>query len=210
MNLIIFSCSPRPENMSNTAAMVNAFKEGVESAGESDVEIFYINKRQQWDKYRTIFANNQNIIFAMPLFAECIPEIFIEFIEFIEPKPLGDSTKIGFILQGGFKEEQQLKAVEDYFEEIPGYLNCNYSGTLVKGGTFTIKTQTPARKCKMMKPFFEMGFRYVKEGVFDKAAVSYFNAHEKNSKLMVFFSYPCLYMEKVTWRVIERMKHTNL
>ena len=205
MNLVIFSCSPRPENKSNTALMVDAFKNGAESAGSSLVEVYYLYRRNEWDNFKRVFEKSGDIIFAMPLFAECIPEVFMEFLECLEPKESDDRTKIGFILQGGFKEAHQLKAVESYFEEVPSYLNCDYSGTLVKGSTFALSLGSDHIRKEKLRTFFEMGGRYVKEGVFDRSAVSYFNTKDKHSYMFGVFSSPCLLIEKAAWKVITKI-----
>jgi hypothetical protein len=194
MKLIIFSCSPRPEKASNTAAIVDAFKSGFLSVKKEDVDIYYLYKRSEWDKYRTLFKENTEIIFALPLFVECIPGLLMEFLETLEPKDnTGNKTKVGFILNSGFEEACQLRTCEKYLETLPSYFNCDYSGTLIKGGMFPLLIFSEATKAKMLKPFIEMGKIYAKEGIFEKSKVTKFAAPERFSvpfRLLIFLLRP--------------------
>ena len=146
MSLVIFSCSPKPEKASNTAAIVKAFKNGY---GEN-AEVYFLYKRNEWDNYRKTFAENTSFIFAMPLFVECIPGLLMEFLESLQPKnDKANKTKIGFILQSGFEEACQLRTCEKYLEKLPAYLGGEYSGTLIKGGMFALSVMSEkiVRKC---------------------------------------------------------------
>ena len=201
MSLVIFSCSPRPESTSNTAAIVNAFKDGY---GET-AEVYYLYKRKEWDNYRKIFEESSDIIFAMPLFVECVPGILMEFLESLTAKK--DSTEktiIGFILQSGFEEACQLRTCEKYLEKLPYYLGCEYSGTLIKGGMFALAIVSEKSRKKMLQPFRDMGIVYAREGRFDRDSVTKFAAPERYSKsycMMIKLLSP---VNKVAWKFLSR------
>ena len=201
MSLVIFSCSPRPEKTSNTAAIVNAFKDGY---GEN-VEVCYLYKHGEWDNFREVFAENNAFIFAMPLFVECIPGLLMEFLESLAPKnDSAHKTEIGFILQGGFEEACQLRTCEKYLEKLPSYLGCEYMGTLIKGGMFALTVVSEKSRKKMLKPFYEWGVVYAREGVFDKEAVSKFAAPERYSKAMCFLIKLLTPVTAVAWVFMSR------
>lgn len=184
MKLVMFSCSPRPENASNTALIVNSFKNGYLSERKEEIDVYYLYKRSEWDNYIKIFKESTEIIFALPLFVEGVPGLLMEFFETLKPKDnSGIKTKIGFILNGGFEEASQLRTCEKYLETVPSYLNCEYSGTLIKGGMFGLSIFSDKRREKMLQPFYNMGKIYAKERMFEKSKVTEFAAPEKFSKL---------------------------
>ena len=210
MNLIIFSCSPRPQKTSNTAAIAEAFKNGFSSVEGLEVGVYYLYKRSEWENFRKIFNENTEIIFAMPLFVECIPGLLMEFLEFLEPKQNdGSVTKIGFILQGGFEEACQLRMCEKYLEKLPSYLNCKYSGTLIKGGMFTLSIVSEVKRKKMLQPFVDMGKFYAKERIFEKTTVSKFAAPERYSKLFCFLVWLLSPISKIAWIFLSRKFGAN-
>jgi len=206
VSLVIFSCSPRPEETSNTAAIAKTFKDGY---GE-DAEIYYLHKRREWDHYRKIFEENNSFIFAMPLFVECIPGLLMEFLESLTAKSNGEATtKIGFILQGGFEEACQLRTCEKYLEKLPSYLGCEYTGTLIKGGMFALSIMSEKSKKKKLRPFYDMGAAYARDGAFNKAAVSRFAAPEKYSKTFCLLIKLLSPLNKIAWGFLSRKFGAN-
>lgn len=205
MSLIIFSCSPRLESKSNSAAAVGAFKDGYESAGGDKAEVYFLYKKKEWGHYKQAFEASTDIIFAMPLFVECVPGLVMEFLEYLEPKKDGGETRLGFILISGFNEAHQLRTGEHYLEKLPSYLNCEYAGTLIKGGTFMLAAAKEKKKEKMLRPFFQMGRHYAKEGLFDKAAVSTFAAPERYSRGFILLAALFKPLDAIAWKVIAKM-----
>ena len=210
MDLIIFSCSPRPQKTSNTAAIVEAFKNGIMSVEKSNVDVYYLHARSEWDNFRKRIEENTEIIFAMPLFVECIPGLLMEFLESLKPIVNKECIKkIGFILQGGFEEACQLRTCERYLEKLPSYLNCNYSGTLIKGGMFALSIVSDTNRNKMLQPFFDIGKIYAEEKIFEKAKVLKFSAPEKYSKLFCFLAWLLSPISKIAWKFLSHKLGAN-
>jgi len=205
VKLIIFSCSPRTEEKSNTAAIVDAFKNGCMPETKDEIDVYFLYKRSDWDKYRRIFKENSEFIFAMPLFVECIPGLLMEFLESLEPKSdAGTKTRMGFIVNSGFEEACQLRTCEKYLETLPAYFNCEYSGTLIKGGMFALAIVPEKKKAKMLLPFYEMGKTYAKERLFDKSKVTKFAAPERYSlffRILIIILTP---LNKIAWGVLSK------
>lgn len=203
MELVIFSCSPRSESKSNTSSIAHAFKKGFEETQGNKAEIYHLTKRNQWENYKELFKNSKEIIFALPLFVECIPGLMMEFMETLEHKEKLD-TNIAFILQGGFPEANQLRTCEKYLEKLPSYLNCNYKGTLLKGNMFSLNLIEKSKE-KNLEPFVEMGRVYGKKHCFEKEEVSEFAAPEffdKKSLTLMKLSSP---VSKLAWRYMAKM-----
>ena len=184
MHLIIISCTPRAAGRSNTAKIIEQFKAGFEQESGT-AEVHYLSQRSAWGAIRDAFYSNRHILFAIPLFVECIPGIMLEFLETLEPKkyPEGaERTKIGFILQSGFAEASQLRCGEQYLEMLPGYLNCDYAGTLIKGNMFSVSLIGGKSGQALVAPFIGMGRQYAKHPIFEKETVSEFAKPEYYSK----------------------------
>ena len=205
MKSVIFSCSPRPEKASNTAAIVGAFKNGFLTEINQEIDVYFLYKRSEWDNYRKIFKESNEIIFALPLFVECVPGLLMEFLETLEPKNSSEiKSKIGFILNSGFEEACQLRTCEKYLETLPAYFNCEYSGTLIKGGMFGLSIVSDNKKAKMLQPFYNMGKTYAKERIFEKSRVTKFAAPEKYSKFFCFLIMLLSPLNKIAWRFMAR------
>ncbi|WP_154669412.1 hypothetical protein [Ruminiclostridium cellobioparum] len=112
----------------------------------------------------------------------------MEFFEFLSPKHDIKATRIGFILQGGFEEAHQLRTAEHYLERLPCYLNCQYIGTLIKGGMFVLSLSSEKAKKTMLQPFFEIGRDFANTRVFNKEKVSAFAAPENYLKSLILLS----------------------
>lgn len=184
MNLLIINCSPRVKTKSNTNIIIRAFAEGYTKQGNT-TEIYHLSELGKWDEIRDAFYRNENVLMALPLFVECIPGVMIEFLETLTPKTNTEGqpkTKLSFLLQGGFSEASQLRCGERYLELLPGFLNCEYAGTLIKGNMFITHMLPVATANKMVSPFTQMGEVLAKDGKFDKEKVDKFAAPEYYSK----------------------------
>lgn len=186
MNLLMISCTPRMKEKSNTDKILDEFKKGYESYGNT-TETFYLYKRNEWEIIRKKFYENDNILFALPLYVECIPGIMAEFLESLKPKQKND-TKIGFLLQGGFAEASQLRCCESYLETLPSLLGCEYNGTLLKGGMFAVSLMDGKIRKQMVEPFYNMGKYYAQNNYFNKEVVNDFAKPEYFSKKEIFFN----------------------
>ena len=208
MHLLIVSCTPRAVAASNTDKILNAFCSGFEAQGNTS-ERYYLARRDTWPQIRDAFAQNDDVLFALPLFVECVPGIMLEFLETLTPK--AGKTKISFLLQGGFVEGCQLRCCEAYLETLPAYLGCIYNGTLLKGGMFGVGFVPDQQREKVLAPFVQAGTQFAQDGCFDKQKANEFAQPEYFSKgraLVLRFSRP---LQKVFFRKIakEQMHSTE-
>lgn len=163
MHAVIINGSPRIQKNSNTDKILQKFTEGFCEEGNT-FELYSLSDRNIWNDARVAFENNNNIIFALPLFVECVPGLMLEFLETLSPK--NSDTKISFILQSGFAEGAQLRVGEKYLEILTSKLNCTYGGTLRKGNNFGIRVLEGAEREKITEPYKEMGELFASEGNF--------------------------------------------
>lgn len=186
MHLLIISCTPRIKEKSNTEKILVEFKKGYEASGNT-TEMLYLSRRNDWENIRNKFYQNNNILFAIPLYVECIPGIMVEFLETLTPKE-DNNTKIAFLLQGGFAEASQLRCCESYLEILPSILGCKYNGTLLKGDMFAVSLIDEKMRRQLVNPFYDMGKYYAENNYFDKDVVSDFAKPEYFSKKIIFLN----------------------
>ena len=189
MYLVMISCTPRAVKASNTAKILEKFREGYESVGNT-TETYYLAERKSWEQIRAAYYENEQVLFALPLFVECIPGIMMEFLESLDYERLAQMQKkhVAFLVQGGFAEASQLRCCEKYLNMLPAYLNAEHMGTLIKGDMFSVSIMEGDARKKMIAPFVQMGKLYAEEGHFDKEKVSEFAKPEYFSKRIILLS----------------------
>ena len=129
MHVVIISGAARTQSRSNTAKIIAALCEGLNSSGNTS-EIWYLSDRKQWKSAKTAFEENQNILFALPLYVENVPGIMLEFLAGLSAKER-QGTRISFLLQGGFPEVSQGRCCEEFLKTLPAQLGCGYGGTFI-------------------------------------------------------------------------------
>jgi len=199
MNLLMISCTPRMKEKSNTDKILEEFKKGYEANGNT-TETFYLYKRNEWETIRKKFYENDNVLFALPLYVECIPGIMAEFLESLKPKQKSN-TKIGFLLQGGFGEASQLRCCESYLETLPSLLGCEYNGTLLKGNMFAVSFMNGKIRKQLVDPFYNMGKYYAQNNYFNKEVVNDFAKPEYFSKKIIFLNNVLSPLKKLFFKV---------
>lgn len=172
MHLVIINASPRIEEKSNTAKIIKVFLRGFTKNGNT-AEIWHLSDKKQWADAKAAYESNDNILFAIPLYVENVPGIMLEFLETLEPKK-ENGTKMAFILQGGFAEASQLRCGEAYLEKLPGYFNCEYNGTLIKGDNFAPAWLPQKAGEAMLAPYEAMGEVFAGIGCFEKETATEF------------------------------------
>ena len=163
MHALIINGSPRVKQFSNTDKILEKFTAGLQEGGCSS-EVYEISVRNDWEKIREAFKENDNIIIALPLYVECVPGLLMKFLEGLAPK--NENTQLSFILQSGFAEGAQLRCGENYLRLLAGQLGCKYGGTLVKGDNFGIRFAEGKERDKITEPYRKMGQIFARNGDF--------------------------------------------
>lgn len=186
MHLVIISGAARSKAKSNTAKIIDAFREGYEEKGNT-TETWYLSDRSQWAEAADAFERNENILIAFPLYVENIPGILLEFLSGLQPKKQ-PGTKLAFLQQGGFPEGCQGRCCEKYLEMLPAQLGCSYGGTLLKGDMFGIGLMNGEERKKILFSFTEMGRYYAETEYFHKTVADRFAApeHMPKSQIIVY------------------------
>ena len=177
MHLVILSGAARPRAKSNTAKIIDAFREGFEAGGNT-AEVWYLADRRQWPQAAEAFARSRYTLIALPLYVENIPGILLEFLSGLQPRETPGAV-LSFLLQGGFPEACQRRCCEAYLETLPSQLGCEFGGTLSRGDLFGTGLVDERTRAKLLAPFTEAGRAF--SGRFDKAAADAFSGAEHMS-----------------------------
>lgn len=186
MHVVIINGSPRVQKYSNTDKIIQSFGKGLQASGAT-YDIYSLSNRKEWDAAREAFINHEQIIFALPLYVECVPSLMLEFLESL-PTERQQPAQLSFILHGGFDEGQQLRFGERFLQSLPAHLGCTYGGCLLQGGSFLIRMRDDKRIQKAMNKkldaYAKMGQSFVANGNFMTIEARKFTGPEKNPKFV--------------------------
>ena len=182
MHVVIINGSPRVQKNSNTDKIIQSFGKGLQAAGAT-FELYSLSNRQEWDAAREAFIGHDQIIFALPLFVECVPGIMLEFLDSL-PTERKSPAQMSFILHGGFDEGRQFRLGERFLQSLPEQFGCTYGGCLIQGGSFLIRFRDDEKMKKTMdqkmNAYIQMGQSFVSNGHFMTEEARKFIGYENN------------------------------
>ena len=176
-HLVIINGSPRVAKFSNTDKIIHSFVKGLEETGIT-WDLHNISNRKEWDTAREAFITNEYILIAFPLYVECIPSLMLEFLETLPPERKKPG-QLCFLLHGGMDEGNEFRFCERILQRLPAQLGCSYGGTLIRGGSFGIRTREDAIKAKIVAPYEEMGRLFARSGNFLTSEAKKFTGPEQ-------------------------------
>ena len=163
-HLVIINGSPRVAKFSNTDKIIHSFVKGLEETGIT-WELHNLSNRKEWDAAREAFLTHEHILIAFPLYVECVPSLMLEFLSTL-PAERKVPGQLSFLLHGGMDEGNEFRLAEHFLQKLPAQLCCSYGGTLIKGGSFRIRTTTDEERAKMVAPWPPMGKLFAQKGTF--------------------------------------------
>ena len=182
MHVVIINGSPRVQKHSNTETIIQSFGKGLQESGAT-FELYSLSNRREWDAARDAFMGNGQIVFALPLYVECVPSVMLEFLESL-PAERQQPAQISFILHGGFDEGHQLRLCERFLQSLPAQLGCTYGGCLIQGGSFLIRMRDDEKMKeamdKKLEGYSQMGQSFAIHGNFMTPEARKFTGPEKN------------------------------
>ncbi|MBR5083351.1 MAG: flavodoxin family protein [Prevotella sp.] len=180
-HVVIINGSPRTRKHSNTDKIIQSFAKGLE---ENDItyELYSLSSRKEWDAAHEAFITHNHLIFALPLYVECVPSLMLEFLESL-PTERQCPAVLSFILHGGFDEGHQLRLGERFLKSLPEQLGCIYGGCLVRGGSFMIRMRDDKKLEKMVEKmltsYTTMGRSFAHSGNFQTSEAKKFTGAER-------------------------------
>jgi NAD(P)H-dependent FMN reductase len=188
MRLTVFNGSPHGLK-SNTKILLDQFLDGFHESEQHSCEVVYLQSETNTERLVDLFRESETVILAFPLHADAMPAVVKAFIEQLAPLcgRVGN-PRIGFIVQSGFVEAVHSRYVEKYLQKLAARLNCNYLGTVIRGGVEGIQVQPDWMRRETLALFRELGKRFGHEGNFDAKLVHKLAKTERMSRtgLLIF------------------------
>lgn len=163
-HLVIINGSPRVASFSNTDKIIHSFVKGLEKEGVT-WELHNLSDRKQWDAACEAFLQHGRTLIAFPLYVECVPSLMLEFLSSL-PTERQVPGQLSFLLHGGMDEGNEFRLAQRFLQGLPAQLGCSYGGTLIKGGSFRIRTTSDEERAKMVVPWVPMGKLFAHKGSF--------------------------------------------
>ena len=186
----IINGSPRTQKFSNTDKIIHSFAKGLEEAGIA-WELYNLADRGKWDATREAILSHERILIALPLYVECVPGLMLEFLETL-PSERKEPGQLAFLLHGGMPEGNEFRLCERFLQSLTTQLGYSYGGTLVRGGSFLIRTSKEEARARMVAPYAKMGRRFAKNGNFLNPEAARFTGPEQFPWLMRKIASPFL------------------
>lgn len=181
MKLAIFNGSPR-NRKSNSKILMEHFLAGYNQVLMEEVPVQYLASKKSKEENLRVFASAETVLMIFPLYTDCMPGIVKEFFEELVQLDFPRPKKIGFIVQSGFPEAVHSVFVERYLNKFTRRLQCEYLGTVIKGGVEGIQIMPEKWTKKLFTRFEMLGTGFAKTGTF---SVEIRNALAKPYKLSV-------------------------
>jgi hypothetical protein len=162
--------SPRGRR-SNTAFLFGHLGHGLAQAGQN-VEIRHLAVPAERHAAPEYFARAERFLLGFPLYTDAMPGQVMDFIERLAPLcGRTGNPPVAFLVQSGFPEPGQSRAVEALLERLARRLGSEYLGTIVKGGVEGIQTMPSWMTHKLVGRMQAIGRSLGKTGTMDARAL---------------------------------------
>jgi len=167
MKLAIFNGSPRNKK-SNSKILMEHFLSGYLRINQEKVPVQYLASRKSRDENLQVFKSADTVIIIFPLYTDCMPGIVKEFFEDLAILDFPRPKKIGFIVQSGFPEAIHSTFVERYLKKLTNRLDCEYLGTVIRGGVEGIQMMPSSWTKKLFNRFRLLGETFARSQTFSE------------------------------------------
>lgn len=196
MHIIIINASPNSGKSGLTVQIVNAFQKGVLDEGGT-VEVYSLSDRSQWDKAMQAVVSNDNIVFAVPVYAGIVTSIQKEFLEKMNdvlPAENRIKKRISFILQSSMPKATERYCCVKYLKSFVEHLHCDFAGVLSHSVFYGFIDNTANN---LSESYYSFGKKYVKNNAtfFFQEAIDFdtveFLTEEQAKKFIRNFNFMC-------------------
>ncbi len=179
MHLLLLNGSPKGDS-GNSNYLLHLLLEGVEEANGHTHELVNLARLKEHRHYVELFEQADVVVMAFPLYTDMMPGIVKAFIEELEPLCGRDGNPaLGFIIQSGFPEAVQLRALEKYLEKLSRRLRCRYLGTALRGGGGSVRSIPAFMAGSFLENVRSLGRSLAAIGEFDSEVIRRFAGSEK-------------------------------
>jgi NAD(P)H-dependent FMN reductase len=184
MKLVLFNGSPRGKN-SNSARIIEYFIRGWENGGGGEYRIEYIRNRKTGQPEEA-FVEADTVLLVFPLYADSVPGIVKDFIDALPSEAGFPEKKIAFIVHSGFPEAVHSTFVARYLEKLTRRWKMEHLGTVIKGGSESIRMINKKQARKVLSPFTDLGTQLAVNGRFEEALITRIRGAERFPPPVIF------------------------
>jgi NAD(P)H-dependent FMN reductase len=172
MRFLICNGSPRGVK-GYSEKYIHALTDGLSEHPDVLIEKVLLNRVAEHRDVAARLAAADCAIVVFPLYTDAMPGLTMAFFEEFKPfiGSLGNLS-LGFVVQSGFPERIQSRAVEKYLERLTEILGARYAGTAVFGGGMGMNE-------KRTLLLHDLGRAFFPEKKFDPAILSRTTPMEK-------------------------------
>lgn len=186
MKLTVFNGSGRGKS-GNTAVLVDAFVKGFTALPDNTVEIHTLMQTGRMADFTAAFEQAQCVLMAFPMYTDMVPGVVKAFIETLQPFCGRESNpELLFLIQCGFPEAVQLRALEAYLEKLSRRLGCKHAGAILRGHVEGIRDATPEQRAPLLAQYETLGRTYAETGRLDEKILTGLSQPERIPKPAVF------------------------
>ncbi len=192
MKLVVVNGSPK-KSASNTSMLLDSFLAGFEANRQNLVSVHSVKDLLKEEKLRAVFFQADYMMLAFPLYTNAMNAWVKRFIEMLGPIARNSqepNPKLLFLVQSGFPEATHSRDVEKYLQKLCRRLNCDYEGTIIRGGIDFAQQAFPSFCRKGLIQLVKNGIR--------KIGKTFGETGRLDQKMLKRFSFP----ERLPWIAI--------
>ena len=170
MHWALINGSPRGKR-GNTVILLGHLARGLAETGHS-TEVVHLALPRGQATAKEQFRRAERIVLAFPLYTDAMPGQVMELVESLEEFcGRAENPPIAFLVQSGFPEAGQCRAVEHWLELFAKRLGARHLGTIVKGGVEGIQAMPQWMTRRLFRRIEALGRSLGSTGRFDPNAL---------------------------------------
>ncbi|HSL93829.1 MAG TPA: NAD(P)H-dependent oxidoreductase [Bacillota bacterium] len=171
MRLALFNGSPRGKT-ANSERLIQWLSAGISEVPEVETSVDHLARLSHHGEYVDKLRDLDSAVIVFPLYTDCMPGIVMAFFERLETLrgSLAHLT-LGFVVHSGFPEACQSRAVEKYLVWLTAELGAKYAGTVIMGGTESMRHMQESALTGKKSLFGSLGRSLATDGRFSPELV---------------------------------------
>jgi hypothetical protein len=132
---------------------------GLQAAGCS-TEVEHLSLPHSQTRAKALFQRCERVLIAFPLYTDAMPGQVMAFFESLEDLcGRANNPRVAFLVQSGFPEAGQSRAVEHWLGLLAKRLGTPYLGTIIKGSIEGIQVMPAWMTRRMFKKIERIGYQ---------------------------------------------------
>ena len=171
MRLAFFNGSPRGKT-ANSQRLIEWLSSGMADVPTVESSVYHLARVNDHKAHAQALAEAEVAVVVFPLYTDCMPGITMAFMEKLQAwRGSLQHLTLGFVVHSGFPEACQSRAVEKYLVWLAAELGAKYAGTVIMGGTESMRHMQESSLTGKRTIFEGLGCSLVSDGRFNPGLV---------------------------------------